>query len=293
MSEISEMKELETIVVTADMVREEAAELMEQKVNQVKAVMIRKDAEIQTFIAELKLPAIKDQASYDMVVESGKAAKAASDELEEMRTALTKPILDGKKEIDEIFKASKTPLDMLVQGTKRNCIAYQQEQERIRAEAQRKADEEARKERERIEAEARAQRAKEEAARKAQEEAERKARETTDAAERKKLEAEAEKKRKEAESAASKADLKESIASTVVAQVVESKISDKGGVSAVENYSITVENKRAFVEWVLEKGALEYLIVDEKLLTKESKATKGIRTWPGVKVVKFYDSRMR
>ena len=284
--------------------------------------------EIDVFISGTAIAEIKDQSQYDSAIEIGKAVKTKYQETEAKRRELVDPLNEVVKKINAGFKKILEPLEAFERGIKRVCVDYQGEQERIRQEAQRKAQEAARIERERIEAQARVQREKEDAARHAEEEARSKAAEKAAAAkraeelalkmiqdaktaeERKRLEAEAaerrikeeaeakalaieaEKNRKAAEAAAAKAETKEAVAATVVAPIIESKVETRG-VSGVQKWRTTVTDKGAFLGWVIEKNALEYILIDIKLLDKESCGTKGVRQWPGIAVEKYIEARMR
>lgn len=255
-------------------------------------VISERKSEIEAFIGGASIAVIKDQPGYDSAVEIGRAVKTKYTETEARRRELVDPLNDVVKKINAGFKKILEPLEAFERGIKRVCMDYQQEQERIRIEAQRKADEEARRERLKIEAAARAQREKEDAARRAEEDARRKAAAEQDAEKRKALEAEAEKRRKEADAASAKAETKEAVAASVVSQVIEAKVENRG-ISGVEKWRATVTDKKAFIAWVMEKGALEYVQIDEKLLTKEAQNTKGARSWPGVKTEKYFEARMR
>lgn len=263
------------------------------QVEEVKSLVDVKMSEVDAFISGSAIVQIQNQETYDQVTDVAKAVRKKAKELEDVRTSIVKPINDSVKRINELFKRPIEKLELFESGLKKTCTAWLQKQEQLRLEEQRRRDEEARKERERIEAEARKQREKEEAARRAQEEAERKARESQNAEERKRLEAEAERRRREADKAAAAAETKEQIASTVVAPTVESPVVGARGMYTVDKYTAQVEDKKAFLAWVIQSGMLEYVEVNESMLSKEAQSTKGARQWPGIKVVKSLDSRMR
>lgn len=267
-------------------------EAMEAKVFQVSAVIEPMAADVTAFIAALALPAIKDQASYDIMVDSGKQAKAAADDLEELRTSFTKPINDGLRRINDIFKPVQETLKRVVEGVRKNAVAYQQEQENIRIEAQRKAEAEAQKERDRIAAEARKKREAEEKARLEAEEAEKRVAAARNAEERQKAEAEAAKARAREQAAAAAAETKEQIAETVVAPVIAPTV-NKGGVYGSDKWTVEIKSKKDFIQWAIAHDSLEYVLVDEKLLTKEAQATKGVRQWPGAVITKSYGGGIR
>ncbi len=80
-----------------------------------------------------------------------KEIKRLRKELEQKRTSITAPINKALKEINALFKPAKDWLSQAERLIKTKLLEYQTEQERIAQEAQRKADEEARKEREKRE----------------------------------------------------------------------------------------------------------------------------------------------
>lgn len=236
-----------------------------------------------------------------------KEIKITGDLIEDERKKLVNPRNAEVKEINAFFKQYSTMLDTAEATLKKAILAYQNEQERIRIEAQRKADEEARKEREKIEAAARVQREKEEAAlrkaeeeRQAQIEAERRAAEETDAAKRRLLEAEAAERRKEADKAmrmardaAANAEAKENVATTVVAQVVESNYAKPNGSYSVKVYSGEIIDLKAFVKYCLDNNQLGFLSVEIGKVNKVLQATTGTMTMPGIRVIEKEDLRMR
>jgi hypothetical protein len=81
--------------------------------------------------------------------------KAAQKRLEAVRKAITQPLDAAKKAVMDFFREPEAKLVDAESRIKRAMIAYDEQQRRIREEEQRKADEAARKERERIEAQAR------------------------------------------------------------------------------------------------------------------------------------------
>lgn len=84
-----------------------------------------------------------------------KRVKAAQKRLDDLRKSMTRPLDAAKKAIMDFFRAPEDQLARAESGIKRAMIAFSEEQERIRREEQRKAEEAARKERERLEAQAR------------------------------------------------------------------------------------------------------------------------------------------
>jgi colicin import membrane protein len=88
---------------------------------------------------------------YNAAGEELKRIKGARTRLEALRMTMTKPLDAAKKAIMDFFRAPADQLDRAENTLKRAMIGFQQEQERIRLEQQRLADEAARKEREALE----------------------------------------------------------------------------------------------------------------------------------------------
>jgi len=80
---------------------------------------------------------------------------AAQKRIEAVRMTITRPMDAAKKAVLDFFRDPETKLETAKNTIKRAMIAYDEAQRRIREEEQRKADEIARKERERLEAQAR------------------------------------------------------------------------------------------------------------------------------------------
>jgi hypothetical protein len=263
-----------------------------QAESKAKELIALKEKEVSDFLSSKAIAKIVDQTTFDKAIDIAKEARKRAKELDVERVSITGPLNQSLSRINALFKPQIAKYEAFDKGLNRLCNTYNQEQEAIRLEQQRKADEEARKERERIEAQARAQREKEAAAKREAEEAETKAKQAKNEAERAKLQAEADKKRREAEAAAAKAETKEAVAQTVVAPVIEKKVEARGNYG-VERWTVQVKDMAQFVRWALEKGMLEYLAVNESLLNKEAQATKGARQWPGIAITKSVEARRR
>lgn len=80
--------------------------------------------------------------------------KAARKRLDDIRTGITRPMDAAKKAVLDFFRAPGDKLDQAERLIKRAMITFDEEQERIRQEEQRRADEAARKERDRLDAQA-------------------------------------------------------------------------------------------------------------------------------------------
>jgi hypothetical protein len=98
---------------------------------------------------------VKTQEQYVAGADDLKRVKAAQKKLEDTRTSLTGPINESLKRINAFFRKPAEALVAFEQKIKGALGNYSAEQERIRQEEQRRADEAARREREKIEAQAR------------------------------------------------------------------------------------------------------------------------------------------
>lgn len=202
-----------------------------------------------------------------------KAIKAKYKELDEQRREITKPLDAAKKRAMDFFSK---PLDFLTRAEsaiKRGMIAFSEEQERIRREEQRKAEEAAQKERDRLakiaaEAEAKA-RAEQDRLRREAESAAAAGR----AAEAAKLAAQA---AKVEEKAAVRAEVMEQRTAAVVAPVIHREPPKVTGVSAREVWKFEVTDATAVPR--------EYMVPDETKIRKVVNALKGDTQIAGVKV---------
>jgi hypothetical protein len=202
-----------------------------------------------------------------------KQVKAAMKRLDDLRKGMTRPLDAAKKAIMDFFRAPEEKLVRAESGIKRAMIAYSAEQERIRREEQRKAEEAARRERDRLEAIAR------ETERKAREkaEAERKAADAAAAAGRA---AEAAKLMAKAaateERAAAKAEEAAQQAAMIVAPVIQREPQRIVGVATRELWKFEIVDPAAVPR--------EYLMVDESKIRKVVGALKGDTVIAGVRV---------
>lgn len=206
---------------------------------------------------------------YETGAEQLKAIKAKAREIDEARKSLKRPIDEAAARIQAFFKP---PLEFLSQAegiVKSKLTAYQQEQERIRREEQRKAEDAARKERERLERQRLAAEAK---AREKEAELRRQAAEA-DAAERAKIEA---KMRAEAEKAAAKQAELEQREAAVTAPVIHREAPKVAGISTRTVYKFRIKDPAAIPR--------EYLAVDEAKIRKVVQALKADANIPGVEV---------
>ena len=233
--------------------------------------------QVTTEIANLEAFAASYQVTTPAQYAAGAAdlqrVKSAQKRLEETRTGITGPMNAALKRVNDFFRAPTERLATIERTIKGQLVRFADEQERIRQEEQRKADEAARKERERLEAQAR--------------EAERKAREKADA-DRRAAEAaaavgraaEAEKLAARAaaieEKAAAKVDDLATRAATTVAQVVVRDPPKVAGVSTREVWRFEITDAAQIPR--------EYLVVDEARIRTVVQALKGDARIPGVRV---------
>lgn len=210
---------------------------------------------------------------YTDAGEQLKQIKAAMKRLDDLRKGMTRPLDTAKKAIMDFFRAPEEKLARAESGIKRAMISYSDEQERIRREEQRKAEEAARKERERLEAIAR------ETERKAREkaEAERKAAEEAAAAGRA---AEAAKLMARAaateQRAAAKAEEVTQQAQMVVAPVIQREAPKVTGVATREVWKYEVTDVTQLPR--------EYTMADDKKIGGVVRAMKADTSIAGVRV---------
>ena len=123
-----------------------------------KEVAQQKANDVERFIKSTSVAKIENQTTFDFVNDAARRARELSKEIERVRRSITEPLNVALRAANGLFKPPVDRLDAYVVTLKGLMLAYQKEQDRIRIEAQRKAEEEARKERLRIEAEEREKR---------------------------------------------------------------------------------------------------------------------------------------
>lgn len=97
---------------------------------------------------------VTTDAEYETAGTELTRVKAQQGKLEELRKSITRPMDAAKKAVMDLFRGPEEKLARAEAGIKRALVGYQEEQDRKRREDQARADEAARKERERIEAQA-------------------------------------------------------------------------------------------------------------------------------------------
>jgi hypothetical protein len=118
-----------------------------------------------SIIADAQAIVVKTAPEYRAAGEILKRIKAAQKKLADRKDALVRPINQGLKAIRELFRDPEISLELAEGLVKRQMLAFDDEQERLRREAQRKLDEKARAEQERKNAQAQKAAADAEAAR--------------------------------------------------------------------------------------------------------------------------------
>lgn len=184
---------------------------------------------------------------YEQAGEELKTIKQRINALEEQRKAITKPMDAAKKQVMDLFKP---PVDALTEAEsvyKRSMLAYQQEQRRLEAEAQRKLNEAAEAERQRMAEQAKA------------------AEKTGDAA---------------------TAVALQSAAEMVVAPVVQIATAKVSGISTTVRWSAEVTDKLAYLKHVMEHPELlDTVEISMKPLNQMATALKDKLNLPGIRAV--------
>lgn len=202
--------------------------------------------------------------------------KDAQKKLDELRKSMTRPLDAAKKAIMDFFRAPEDKLARAEAGIKRAMVTYQDEQERIRREEQRKAEEAARRERERLEALAR------EAARKAAEKAAAERRAAEEAAAAGLAEEAARLTAKAAateQKAAEQVDAIDQRAAAVVAPIIQREAPKVSGVSTREVWKFEITDPT--------KINAAFLMPDDQKIRRQVAALKGDAAaviGPGVRI---------
>lgn len=231
-------------------------------------------ASVTTMLTWAQQLTVSTAEDYEKAGEGLRRIKARAKALDEKRKELTQPLDALKKKWMDFFRGPQETLAQAEAACKKMMIAYQDEQDRIRKEAERQAAEAARKERERLEREA----AKlEEKARQERAKAEAKAAELEAAGNAERAEAmrraAEEKEQARQEDAAA---LQSAAASMPLAPVVEIPRAEAAGTSTREVWRFAIENAALLPR--------EYLVADEQAIGAVVRALKGRASIPGVRV---------
>ncbi len=229
--------------------------------------------EAQKQLTNAKDYVIDSPTMFELASEDLMKVKALQKDVEAKRTAITGPINQAVKAINDLFRAPKEFLDQAESTLKRAMVTYSNEQERLAAEARRKAEEEARIERERL---AKIEREQAEAAAKAQAEAQAAA-EAGD----KEAAAKAMQAAQEAQEQAAMAAMTANVVTVTPAVEAPAKVS---GISSRSTFSAEVIDLMELVKAVAEgKAPIECIAPDTKFLGAQARAFKKAgQLYPGV-----------
>ena len=220
---------------------------------------------------------------YSSAGEELKSLTARARRLEDMRVNLKAPALEQCRRIDEFFRAPQQFIEDAKMAIKRALGVYDTQQRKLREEAERKAEEIARRERKRLAAEA----AKiEEEARKKREAAETRALALEEAGKSEKAEA----SRRAAEEAEAlkraQADALRRAADTVTAPTIHIDQPQVAGLSSSERWHAEVTDLKALIQSVAEGTTpISALQADMKVLNQMARALKSNMNYPGVRAI--------
>jgi hypothetical protein len=212
-----------------------------------------------TIMAAARACKVVNAEGYEQAGDQLKQVKAAQKALEVKKRTLLDPVNATLKAIRNLFAGPELELDTAEGLFKRSMLSYSEEQDRIRREEQRKADEAAERERKRLEKEAAEAEAKAKAAR-----------EAGDIRKAEKLEA--------------KADQRTDAAAATVAPIVQRESPRVGGISERENWYCIVTDLKALVQAIAEgKVPISAVEPNMKVLNAQAKSLKRELAWPGVR----------
>lgn len=265
--------ELELMKIGTDLV---PAELQERVKSEVGGMLLGTST-----IEKINTPEEAENA-----VELCKEIKVLSAKLDSDRKGLVAPLNGKVAAINDFYRVPVEALGGIEKNIKKVATVYAQEQERIRLEEQRKADEKARLERMKAEEEARKKREDEEKARRDAEEKRQQAENEEDEKKRAALLAEAAKDDQKAEKAAGQAESHEIAASSTVPQVMTGPVPKPKGFSVSYDYKAEVEDPIAFMDWCFANEKYHLLEINSKTLNKMVSAEKEAFKAPGIRVCK-------
>lgn len=225
--------------------------------------------EAQKQLTNAKDYVIDSQTMFELAGDDLMQVKALQKEVEAKRTAITGPINQAVKAINDLFRAPKEYLDQAEATLKRAMVTYSNEQERLAAEARRKAEEEARIERERL---AKIEREQAQAAAKAHAEAQ---------AADKEAAAKAMQAAQAAQEQAAMAAMTANVVTVTPTVEAPAKVS---GISNRSTFSAEVTDLMALVKAVAEgKAPIECIAAETKFLGAQARAFKKAgQLYPGV-----------
>lgn len=222
---------------------------------------------------------ITNDDEYVSASEYIKQLREAFRKVDDEEKSGTKPLNETLKKIRGWFKPTKDKLEQAADIVKRKRIDYERAVEAKRQEEQRKAEEAARKERERLEK----RRLDEERKAREREEALRKAAEEADAAERQKIEARIAAARERSEA---KQEEFAQQAASVTAPIIHRAPPKVAGVATRGVWKAEIEDLDAVIKAAAagDTMARACLCADAKVLTANAKAMKENFKVPGVRV---------
>ena len=226
---------------------------------------------------------------YQIAAEELREIKAMQKRVEEQRTKITVPLNAALKAVNDLFRAPAAFLVQAEAAVKKPMVEWTTEQERLAAVARREAEEQARKERERLAAIQReaeeAQRRAAEASRKAHEEAQRLAA-AGDAAAAVAAQQEAQAQAEVAEAAQSQAEEAAFTADIVTFAPAAEAPAKVSGISGRVTYSAHVDDLLALIKAVAAGTApIQAICADEKFLGAQARAFKRSGDlYPGVSI---------
>lgn len=236
----------------------------------------------QSALAMVNSMVVDNQETYELAADELKGIKSRAKALEEQRKTIVDPLNKATKAINDMFRGPTQFLEQAETIIKKKMIGYTEIQERIAAEARRKAEEEQRIERARLAAEA-AQR-------------EQKAREEAEALAAQAKEAEAQGDVGKAAEVAARAEMvvasavQESIAlETTAAAMTAPVVAAPASVAGISKTKVTfkarVINKAEFLAFVATRPELlEMIDVNESKLNSMARALKNSMKYPGIEV---------
>lgn len=217
-----------------------------------------------------------------------RAVKTLQKKVEEQRTSITGPLNQAVKAVNDLFRAPAQYLQDAESTLKASMLTYTTEQERLAAEARRKAEELARIERERLEAQ---QREQERIAREASEAAARAAQEAADLAAKGDTQAaaaaqqQAQEQAQAAEQAEAEAQASASTAAVMSMPVAVPAPARVSGISTSKTVDYVIEDLHALVRHVAEHPELITLLMADSVKLRAQVRATGMNTkLPGVRV---------
>lgn len=242
----------------------------------------------QRVLADAQAFVIDSPEMFEAAGEDLRSVVTLKKAVEDKRTAITQPLNQVLRAVNDLFRPAGTYLEQAEKTLKASMLTYQQEQQRIADEARRKAEAEARAERERQAAIQREQEARAREAAAAAEKAEREAaaaRAAGDAAAAEKAQAEARQQAEAAQTAAIEAQAAEQTAAVLTMPAVVAEPARVAGISTSKTVDFEVVDIHALVRHVAEHPELVGLLAPDTVRLRAQVKATGLRTaLPGVRV---------